>query len=321
MTKAFTTFEAEGDSLSEARENLVPQLPDGYEIIEEEVIDKPEKTKKKYSAENIDAASILGQNKIGEGMSIFEEKVLQEPQETSLTIEAFTEEEAIRKAKRRARGFCKIHEVVIKSTGKKRFFGLSSTPSLYRVKLFKQAVIEVTYQSPARICVYVVKKRKKRDQLYCTECGSTQFDGDWEKLMDETSKAAGLGRFFNISAPPQCLNCGRESLLNLSEQKKHRQSMHKRRKELRKIRSTPEFAELIKLSKQIDFPASTAREKSLMKKVRRIGEELAQKGGVQLMSSFIRALPTSPGHERLWRDFVSSSWDGIKDESDNRWMH
>ncbi len=319
MAKKLIAFEAEGGSLAEARENLVPQFPDGHEIIEEEILEKGKRGKKRNVADTIGIASSEVRDKLPLGTNILEEKVLQEPKETFLAVEAFNEKEAAEKAKSKAGRFIKILEVTLKTAGKRRFFGLRRSP--YRVKIFKRAVVEITYQKNAKIRVSIAKKRKKLDQLYCTKCGNTQFHGEWEKLMDEKAKALGSRGFFNISARPQCLSCGGETLLNISESKKYRRTCHKERKDLRKIRSTPEFAELVKLSKRINFPASTAREKSMVRKVKNIGERIAEKSEIKFMVLFIRALPSSTGHDRLWRDFVSASWNGIEDSSGNFWMH
>jgi len=227
MAKKIITVEVQGGTVKEARERLLVEIPEGFGLAEEEIIDKGEKENKRY---NVDS-------------------------------------------------------------------------------------------SKTKIRAILVEKNKNKEQLYCIECGNIQLEGEWEKRMDSSSRAAGMKGFINLGARPQCLGCGRETLVNISLPLKERRSIYKEKQKVNKLREIPEFTELINLSKEIGFPASIPREQSMMKKVKVIGERLAKKGGLKLMHSVIYALPSAPGHERLWRNFVSASWNGVRDESGDCWLH
>jgi hypothetical protein len=48
----------------------------------------------------------------------------------------------------------------------------------------------------------------KKSKFRCKSCGHIQEEGDWEDAMNRQAKAMGSKGFVNISAEPQCLNCG-----------------------------------------------------------------------------------------------------------------
>ena len=147
------------------------------------------------------------------------------------------------------------------------------------------------------------------------------MEGDWQKAMDRASKAAGMRGFVSWGARPQCLACGRESLVSVSCSPSERRRLRQLLKRRKQVLALTEVRELQSLSRKIGFPASSARERAMMKKLRAVGERLARDGGLELLSSVILALPSGPGHERLWRDFVSASWAGIRDASGDEWQH
>ena len=52
------------------------------------------------------------------------------------------------------------------------------------------------------------KQSEKTTRYQCNSCGALQADGAWEKAMTRALRAQGLREFVNLSASPECLNCG-----------------------------------------------------------------------------------------------------------------
>jgi len=55
-------------------------------------------------------------------------------------------------------------------------------------------------------------ERLKNDELMCLSCGNVQPKGEWEKRMDDQSKAAGYTGFVNINSKARCSKCNSDDM-------------------------------------------------------------------------------------------------------------
>lgn len=169
------------------------------------------------------------------------------------------------------------------------------------------------------------KRRQKSARYKCNSCGHLQADGAWEKAMDAQAKAMGRKGFFNLSASPECLNCGSTDLIDLRNP-----PTEKKQKQKAAIKSLPERAKLIELLKEWEkfdtrsrddlerygstpatrkrHIAALNRKEQIEKKIGIVGKKLAKDGGNDLMYQVCSSL-----NRRRWQNIVSASWTGIAD--------
>jgi len=172
-------------------------------------------------------------------------------------------------------------------------------------------------------------KRKQKPARYkCNSCGHLQADGAWEKAMDAQAKAMGRKGFVNLSASPECLNCGSTDLIDLRNP-----PSQKEQKQKAAVKSLPERAKLIELLREWERFDTRSRDdlarygstpetrkrhaealnkkEQIEKKVKAVGKKLAKDGGHDLMYRVCISL-----NRRRWQNIVSASWHGIAG-----WMH
>lgn len=266
MEKKTIIFEAEGETLEQARENVAIQLARNKRIEILEAYSQPER----------------------------------EPEEKTCRIHAQTKEEAIEQLKEKIDSSFDVKEVLQHKEARKGFLGLFKRPRVYKVRIYKR--------NNALVRIEGSKTKRRKGQWYCSECGSVQFDREWEKMMDRRAKAMGSRGFVNISARPRCLQCNSESLIGICNGLEYVKDQCDERNEIREFRTTNEYTKLMELSMQIEFPATDEQERAIIRRLKTIGRKLNKKGGSHLMYIAIKAMPSSSRHDNLWRDFIDASW-------------
>ena len=152
-------IEVEADSLEEARELLKSQVPEGLYLISEQVIsDGSVQTIKAY-ADSVEAAFAKACSEVPEGAEIVKETKLADPKREGFTVEAADEESARSVATSQASSrFGKeatVENLRLVAEGKKGFLGVGRKPNQYEVEVVRQAAVEITYKTKAKVSAKV----------------------------------------------------------------------------------------------------------------------------------------------------------------------
>jgi hypothetical protein len=150
-------IEVEADSLEEARKKAESQVPEDLRIVSEEILSDGKPRRMMGVADTTELAFAKAQNEIPTTADVIERKVLTEPTQKLILVEAFDEQNARSIAREQSRSqlgdAAIVRSVTLVTAGKKGFLGVSKKPNQYEVNVSRQAVVEVSYKTKAKISV------------------------------------------------------------------------------------------------------------------------------------------------------------------------
>jgi len=158
------TIEVGANSLDEARDELKSQLPEGFQIISEQVISDGTLQTIKGLGSTAEAAFIELQSKVPKGAEIVEKREIWKKelgasaQKTiKLTVAALDEQSARsnaeQSAKERSSNEITVRSITLVIGGKKGFLGIGRRPNHYEVELLEHlpAAVEITYRPRVKV--------------------------------------------------------------------------------------------------------------------------------------------------------------------------
>lgn len=148
------SFEAEAATLDEARTQAKGRIPDGFNLVSEEIVSEGRPLNITVIAETSESAIAQAQVKIPHDCTVTEKKVTA-PETRVIRVTAETDSEARGKVQGQLDNATIIKKVTISSPGRKGFLGIGRIPSSYDVEVLKQARADLTYRPKARIKVTI----------------------------------------------------------------------------------------------------------------------------------------------------------------------
>jgi predicted RNA-binding protein Jag len=152
------TIEVEADTLEEAREQLKSQVPKGFSVLTEQIISDGKHQIAKASGDTTEAALAKAKSNIPNNADILEQKELSAPEQKVITLEAF--DENIARSRARASQISKgevIKSIKVVTPGSKGFLGIGKRPNQYKIEIIREAVVEITYKTKAKISTKIRK--------------------------------------------------------------------------------------------------------------------------------------------------------------------
>jgi len=144
--------------LEEARELVKSRIPEGLYLLSEQVISDGKPKTVKANVDTIEAAFAKAQSQIPTNATIIEKKELSAPGQQVIAVQAFDERGAESAAKRQLGKNMVFKGLNLTAAGRNGFLGIGRTPSKYEAEVFRQAVVEITWKSKAKIVVNVGTK-------------------------------------------------------------------------------------------------------------------------------------------------------------------
>ncbi|MDD5542343.1 MAG: hypothetical protein PHX83_04145 [Acidobacteriia bacterium] len=171
------TLEVEADSIERAREQVIPQIPSGFSIVNEKVIQSSDVVTVRAYADDSSSAFVKAMAKVPEGAEVIERKEIVAAEQKVLGIDAFTEAEA----RNGVKSDVVIQNVKLTSLGKKGFLGIGKRPNRYEVTVLRQAGVEIRYQRKLKMAFRLGDStdKKKEETLGLTEA----LAGGWPKEL------------------------------------------------------------------------------------------------------------------------------------------
>ena len=146
------TIEVEADSIDEARKRVKSQIPQGLQIVTEEILSDGVTRSVKGVADTPDAASREAESKLPAEAEVVERRVQQAVRQV-VTVDAFDEATARINVEQGLTPPARVEEVALKKPGKKGIFGMGKKPNTYDVHVVQPAIVEIKYKTKALIRV------------------------------------------------------------------------------------------------------------------------------------------------------------------------
>ncbi|MCP3887488.1 MAG: YbjN domain-containing protein [Desulfobulbaceae bacterium] len=160
---AVETVEVEAESLEEAREQIISQIPEGLHLLSEQVISDGKPKTVEAVGDTIDAAfAKVQRDNIPDNAEILENREIASEQKIMKTVvEEFDEESAKSSADMEARQQSSnpitFQSIALISVGNKGILGIGKKPNQYEVELLElqPAAVKVTYKTKAKVIAQV----------------------------------------------------------------------------------------------------------------------------------------------------------------------
>ena len=148
-------IEVEADTLEEARKQIKSRMPEGLNLISEEIISDGKPKTVKAIADTSEAAFAKAQAEIPAGASILAREEEIAPGQKVLTVEAFDEEMARAEAASQSGKTEIVKTIKLTTTGKPGFLGMGKKPNQYEAGIFQPSVVIITYKTMAKIAAKI----------------------------------------------------------------------------------------------------------------------------------------------------------------------
>lgn len=152
------TIEVQADSLEEAKEKIRAQIPEGLQLLSEEVISNGKPKIIKCTSDTLEAAFETARSKIPVGADVVGRKELSAPEKKVITVEADDEQTARVQAERQIGSTERVEGITLIELGKKGLLGIGKKPNRYEIQVFRQAIVEVTYREKVKIRATIGEK-------------------------------------------------------------------------------------------------------------------------------------------------------------------
>jgi len=154
----FRRIVVEAVSVDQALSQLRSEAPEGYEVLQTEILSDAKADTIMSSAPTTDAAFGKARHKVPKGATLTEETELRQPGSESLTVEAPDEATARTQVESRVEDGTKIQFVKLESEGSNGFLGIRKKPRVYRAQLFHPAVVRVSYTATAKVSATLMSR-------------------------------------------------------------------------------------------------------------------------------------------------------------------
>lgn len=155
----FRRVVVEAASVDQAFRQLESEAPEGYEVLETEILSDAKADTITCSAPTTEAAFGKARHKVPKGATLTEETELRQPGSEGVTLEAPDEASARTQIEGRIEDGTKIQFLKLESEGSPGFLGIGKKPRLYRAQLFHPAVVRVSYQATARVSATLMSRQ------------------------------------------------------------------------------------------------------------------------------------------------------------------
>jgi hypothetical protein len=157
------TIEIKADSVSEAR-NLIPShVPEGYDVLWEQIIWRELLSKVSASADTPELAFAAAEEKIphveNQEYQILQKKVLVPANLRKIELMAFDEQGARSQAKTQISYKEVLDSIKLTESGKSGLLGFGRKPNRYEVRIVQLVQVEVSFRKNAMLRVGVVERR------------------------------------------------------------------------------------------------------------------------------------------------------------------
>jgi hypothetical protein len=163
---------AVADSLEEAKEQLESQIPEGFDVVSQEIVSQGKRRTVKASGDTLETALAKAQRQVPSEAQVVEKREIPPEQKPiERVVEAFDEVSA-----KVATGIVPTNRLTIKGVrllaeGSKGFLGIGRKPNQYAVELVEHvpATVEITYKTPASIAAKI--RKLEAGEIACPRCG------------------------------------------------------------------------------------------------------------------------------------------------------
>ncbi len=154
----FRRIVVEAASVDQALSQLRSEAPEGYEVLQTEIVSDAKADTITCSAPTMEAAYAKARHKVAKGATLSEETELRQPGSESMTVEAPDEATARAQVEGQVEDGTKIQFLKLESEGSNGFLGIGKKPRLYRAQLFHPAVVRISYQARAKVLATVMSR-------------------------------------------------------------------------------------------------------------------------------------------------------------------
>ena len=154
----FRRIVVEAVSVDQALSQLHSETPEGYEILQTEILSDAKADTITSSAPTTEAAFGKARHKLPKGASVTEEKELRQPGSETVTVQAPDETSARAQVEGQIEEGTKIQFLKLESEGSSGFLGIGKKPRRYRAQLFHPAVVSVSYQARAKVSATLMSR-------------------------------------------------------------------------------------------------------------------------------------------------------------------
>lgn len=144
-------IEVEAETLEEARSMLRSSIPEGFEIITEQILSDGSPQTQQATGITIEAAFIKAEYSVPKGAEIIERREITSPTVKTITVDAPTEQQAKAQVEQRLDVSCSIDAIVLTKRGETRFLGIGRLPNQYQVTILQHGIVEITYKVKVKI--------------------------------------------------------------------------------------------------------------------------------------------------------------------------
>ncbi len=148
----------EAESVDDAISRIQSQVPEGYEILQTEVVSIAKADTITCSAATLDRAFGQARHKLPKGAATTDEKELRQPVSESISLEAVDEAAARLEVERRVETGTKIQSLKLEEPGSNGFWGIGKKPNRYRAQVFHPAVVQLSYRLTAKVSATLMSK-------------------------------------------------------------------------------------------------------------------------------------------------------------------
>ncbi len=159
----FRRIVVEAVSVDQALSQLESETPEGYEVLQTEILSDAKADTITCSAPTTEAAFGKARHKAPKGATLTEEAEVRLPGSESVSVEAPDEATARVQVEGQVEDGTKIQFVKLESEGSSGFLGIGKKPRRYRAQLFHPAVVRVSYQVTAKVSATLMS-REAADQ-------------------------------------------------------------------------------------------------------------------------------------------------------------
>lgn len=146
------TIEIEAESFAEAQRQLRSQIPKGMFIHMERIMVSGGTKTVKATADTTELAFEIAQKEIPIEASEVKKKILTSPERRAIIVEAFDEQTASALIADKVKGTDEVIKTTkLKAIGNKGLLGVGKKPNQYEADIHRQALVEVTYNTKAKI--------------------------------------------------------------------------------------------------------------------------------------------------------------------------
>jgi ribosomal protein L7/L12 len=150
-------IEVEAETLKEAREKAIAQIPEDLDLVYVKIISDGKPMTVQAIEDTTEEAFAKAQGEIPANASILEKKEIATPDQKVVMVEALDEQSARAQAEIQIGKTAKVKAVRLKTAGKQGFLGVGKKQNQYEAEIFQPAVVEITYKTKARISARIGK--------------------------------------------------------------------------------------------------------------------------------------------------------------------